>query len=58
MAVAEITNLVALDDRLSTAGQPTAAQLAESLGCVDRDLPADIVARIDAISLRYLYPLG
>lgn len=29
MAVAEITNVVALDDRLTTAGQPTAAQLAD-----------------------------
>ncbi len=39
-------------------GANTAAQLKESLGCVDRELTADVVARIDAISLKYLYPLG
>ena len=39
-------------------GANTVAQLEESLAAIDRDLPPELAAKIDAITAKYLYPLG
>ena len=39
-------------------GANSLAQLNDALTAVDRDLPTDLIARIDQISTRYPYPMG
>jgi aryl-alcohol dehydrogenase-like predicted oxidoreductase len=39
-------------------GANSVEQLDESLEAIDRELPADLAARLDAISAKYPYPLG
>ncbi|MFO0901755.1 MAG: aldo/keto reductase [Pirellulales bacterium] len=39
-------------------GANTVAQLEDCLGAVDRELPGELVAKIDALSAKYPYPLG
>jgi protein tyrosine phosphatase (PTP) superfamily phosphohydrolase (DUF442 family) len=66
VALADITNFVAIDDRLATAGQPTEEQLAEiveagfetvvNLGLLDQDYSlVDEAGSVCELGLRYVH---